>query len=195
MPKLTIVIGACCAGKSTWCERNRSKRLPAEFYNTKQVARALGDSNSRRNQQEAQRFVEHNIESSIRGKRDFGFVSTYSGVSRPGIARRAKAAGYETEAIFIGTSRPEINIERAARLAGDESKEDTGADEIRRQWATAQMNLAQTADSLDRIELVDSSGKKTQIAVQIQNGVRTGRASKAPCWADRMTEQVEKQGR
>ena len=53
MPKLTIVIGANGAGKSTWCDRNRKERLPTDFYNADSIAKGLGDWNSPRKQQGA----------------------------------------------------------------------------------------------------------------------------------------------
>ena len=58
MPKLTIVIGANGAGKSTWCDRNRKERLPTDFYNADSIAKGLGDWNSPRKQQAARELVD-----------------------------------------------------------------------------------------------------------------------------------------
>ena len=62
MPKLTIVIGANGAGKSTWCDRNRKERLPTDFYNADSIAKGLGDWNSPRKQQAARELVDQTIE-------------------------------------------------------------------------------------------------------------------------------------
>lgn len=69
MPKLTIVVGANGAGKSTWCDRNRSKRLPADFYNADSIAKGLGDWNSPRKQRTARELVDRNIESHLEQER------------------------------------------------------------------------------------------------------------------------------
>ena len=108
MPKLTIVVGANGAGKSTWSERHR-KELPTDFYNADSIARGLGDWNSARKQREARELVDRAIEEQLATRGDFGFESTYSSRSRPSIVRRSKAFGYEVSAVFVGTSAPAIS--------------------------------------------------------------------------------------
>jgi predicted ABC-type ATPase len=110
MPKLTVVIGANGAGKSTWCRRHR-RRLPEHFYNADSIADGLGDWNSPTNQRAARQLVDTRIKGHLDNKEDFGFESTYSGHSRPAIIERAKALGYRTSAIFVGTRGPQINID------------------------------------------------------------------------------------
>ena len=108
MPKLTIVVGANGAGKSTWSERHREE-LPTDFYNADSIARGLGDWNSARKQREARELVDRAIEEQLATRGDFGFESTYSSRSRPSIVRRSKAFGYEVSAVFVGTSAPAIS--------------------------------------------------------------------------------------
>lgn len=109
MPKLTIVIGANGAGKSTWCARKR-KTLPRHFYDADSIARGLGDWNDPERQLEARRMVDTRIQEHVEKGDDFGFESTYSGESRPAIIGEAAKRGYTINAVFIGTTSPDINI-------------------------------------------------------------------------------------
>ena len=195
MPKLTIVIGANGAGKSTWCDRNRKKRLPSDFYNADSIAKGLGDWNSPRKQQAARELVDRTIEEHLRTKTDFGFESTYSGNSRPDIVRRAKSLGFQIEAIFVGTVSSDINVERVAGRVRAKTGHDVPVNEIQRRWTAAQENLTRTANALDKIELIDNSEKATRRAVRIRDGRETGRTSRVPKWADGLAAQLTRRVR
>jgi predicted ABC-type ATPase len=89
-PNLVIVIGANGSGKTTWSTASRDL-LPKPFYNADSIAEGLGDANSDAMQREARKIVDAAIEQDLREQRSFGFESTYSGRSRPGIVRREEA--------------------------------------------------------------------------------------------------------
>ena len=46
MPKLTIVIGANDADKSTWRDQHRAGRLPTDVWNADSIAQGLESWNS-----------------------------------------------------------------------------------------------------------------------------------------------------
>ena len=194
MPKLTIVIGANGAGKSTWCNQHRARRLPAHFYNADSIAQGLGDWNSPSKQRAAREVVDGNIEKHLTEKNDFGFESTYSGKSRPDIVRRAKKVSYTIEAIFVGTTRPEINVKRVEKRVAARTGHDVQKREIHRRWKAAQDNLAATAEHIDRIELLDNSGRTRRSSVRIENGRIAGRASRVPEWARRLAARTTGRG-
>lgn len=177
------MIGANGAGKSTWCEQHRARRLPTHFYNADSIAQGLGDWNSPGKQRAARELVDRNIERHLTERSDFGFESTYSGRSRPEIVRRAKEAGYTIEAIFVGTSRPGINVKRVAARVTARTGHDVPTKEIHRRWTAAQDNLAASAEHIDRIELLDNSGATRRSTVRIDKGRITGRGSRVPKWA------------
>ena len=190
MPKLTIVIGANGAGKSTWCDEHRTKRLPTDFYNADSIAQGLGSWNSPRKQRAARELVDRNIETHLTERSDFGFESTYSGSSRPGIVRRAKEAGYTVEAIFVGTTRPEINVKRIATRVATRTGHDVPKQEVHRRWKAAQENLAATAKYIDEIEILDNSGRKRRSVVRITNNQITERENRVPGWAAQLAGRV-----
>ena len=190
MPKLIIVIGSNGAGKSTWCDTHRSRRLPADFYNADSIAKGLGDWNSPAKQEAARDMVDAAIDQHLQKRSDFGFESTYSGRSRPDIVRRAKARGYEIEAVFIGTTRPEINVDRVAKRVAARTGHDVPKKEIWRRWTAAQDNLVGTATNIDRIELIDNSGGHSRSVMRIADRQVTDRASRVPKWSSELAARI-----
>ena len=189
MPRLTIVIGSNGAGKSTWCRNHRDK-LPEYFYNPDSIADGMGDWNNRSRQREAGEFVARRMKEHLEKRESFGFESTYSGRSRPRIVERAKKLGYEVQAVFVGTENPEINVERVAARVKNQAGHDVATSDIRRRWSAAQDNLAGTVESIDRIELLDNSGKSARCVGHID---ARGRATllDPPEWAKRLVADIE----
>ena len=85
MPRLVIVIGANGAGKSTWCHHHR-RQLPVCFYDADSIAQGLGSYDDASHQRDARVWVDRCIEEHLAAGESFGFESTYSGASRPGLS-------------------------------------------------------------------------------------------------------------
>ena len=60
-PRLTVVIGANGAGKTTWAREHRDT-LPRPFYNADSIAGGLGDANDPGLQRTARELVDQQIE-------------------------------------------------------------------------------------------------------------------------------------
>ena len=189
MPRLIIVIGANGAGKTTWCRRH-GELLPEHFYNADTIAEGLGGWNSPAHQRAARDLIDKQVESHLTHKEDFGFESTYSGRSRPAIIERAGALGYCTTAIFLGTLRPEINIQRVAARVATRTGHQVPTAEIRRRWAACPANLAHTAHAVHCIHMLDNSGPTTRRVSLIQNGRETARTATMPEWARELSGRI-----
>ena len=113
-PRLTVVIGANGAGKTTWARKHR-ETLPKPFYNADSIAEGLGDANDAALQRAARKLVDDRIQRDLSEGNTFGFESTYSGRSRPDIVRTAKRLGYTTRAVYLGTETVAINIRRVRK--------------------------------------------------------------------------------
>ena len=193
MPKLIIVIGANGAGKTTWCRRH-GDQLPEHFYNADALADGLGGWNSPTNQHAARELVDSRIEAHLARNEDFGFESTCSGRSRPAIIECARALGYRTTAIFLGTRRPEINIERVAARVATRTGHDVPPAEIRRRWTASPANVVRTAHAIDCIQMLDNSGPTMRTVIRIEKGEETTRAATTPEWARKLTERIQAAG-
>lgn len=191
-PQLLIVIGANGAGKSTWARKERN-RLPTRFYNADSIAEGLGDFNDRQLQAKAREIVDTAIEQDLAAGRSFGFESTYSGASRPAIVRRAAAAGYAVQAVFIGTERHEINVDRVARRV-EAGGHDVPTDEIVRRWRAAQANLQATWGVFRTVSVLDNSGDKPLTVAETHNG-QLLLSAKVPQWVRVLTRGITTSGR
>ena len=178
--ELLIIIGANGAGKTTLGRAHR-RWLPRPYYNVDVIADGLGDADDPMLQREARSLVDERIDAHLQRGNPFGFESTYSGRSRPGIVRRAKDAGYRTRAVFVGTSTHRVNIARVRRRSR-EGGHDVPENEIVRRWAAAWRNLLDTWDALDAIEIIDSSGDTPRLVANKQEA-KVQIAGLLPKWA------------
>lgn len=190
IPKLRMLIGGNGAGKTTWC-REHPHELPEAFYNPDAIAQDLGDWNDAGNQLEAGRIVNAAIRRHLEQGEDFGFESTYSGLSRPRIVHTAASNGYEVWAVFIGTNGVEINIERVRQRVRSGTGHDVPLTEITRRWSAAQKNLSETAASLGAIDVLDNShGVTRHVASVTKSGIRFP-ATPTPAWVRALIRQIE----
>ena len=194
MPTLTIVIGGNGAGKSTWCSANR-ERLPDHFYDADSIARGLGGWNNADRQRDARKLVDVAIQDHLKRMESFGFESTYSGESRPNIVENAAARGYEVHAIFVGTRRPGINIERVRKRVAARTGHDVPVEEITRRWTAAQENLVATAGYMTTIELLDNSRRIRQVGLMMARNTTARVTEPAPEWARSLMARIAERGR
>lgn len=181
MPTLMLVIGGNGAGKSTWCSANR-ERLPDHFYDADSIARGLGGWNDVDRQRDARRLVDVSVQGHLEKNESFGFESTYSGRSRPSIVETAAARGYEVHAIFVGTTRPGINVERVRKRVVAATGHDVPVHEIKRRWTAAQENPVATAGCMTTIELLDNSKRIREVGLMAGNKAAT-LTEAVPEWA------------
>lgn len=107
-----------------------------------------------------------------------------------GIVRRAKELGYHVQAVFIGTQRHDINIERV-RNRVREGGHDVAEQEIIRRWADAQTNLLGTWACFDTISILDNSGRSPVTVLHEERGARRATAA-PPRWVQNL---IGRQGR
>ena len=190
MPTLTIVIGANGAGKSTWRHHHR-ERLPGAFYDADSIADGLGSFDDPAHQREARALVDQRIEGRLERGESFGFESTYSGASRPNIVRRARARGYDVNAVFIGTRSPDINIKRIAARVANRTGHAVPKEETVRRWTASQENVVATAPEFSSIRLVDNSGAEAVSVAEITGRDRPPSAPRLPRWAHDLSTSIK----
>lgn len=106
--------------------------------------------------------------------------------------RRAKALGYEVAAVFVGTRRPEINIDRIKARVADRTGHDVPNSEVRRRWNAAQQNLVRTSNAIDDIQLIDNSQGRARRVATIPGEQRARSVRDAPSWAADLTRRIER---
>ena len=184
-PRLTVVIGANGAGKTTWARKHR-ETLPKPFCNADSIAEGLGDANDAALQRAARKLVDDQVQRDLSEGNTFGFESTYSGRSRPDVVRTAKRLGYTTRA----TETVAINIRRVRKRV-EEGGHHVDEAEVRRRWTAAWANLLETWEDFDTVQVLDSSGTEPiEIARKTRHEVTT--VMPLPQWAQALPETAPK---
>ena len=153
-PRFALVIGAPGAGKTTW-RRCHRRELPPNFYDADSLADGLGGYDDPVLQRAARTIIGEHIDIRFARGEPFGLATTYSDPEHKRLARSARARGYETLAIFLGTAEPSINVRRVRVNARNGGGPDVPARLVARQWLAAQYNLVSTVSLFDRIRLID----------------------------------------
>ncbi len=162
-PTLFLVIGANGAGKTTWCNPNRS-RLPSHFYNADSIAQDLGDYNNPSFQMDARRIVDKRIDSHLHAGESFGFESTFSGASRPALVQQARRLGYMVDCVFFGTQHVKTNVNRVAARVETRRGHFVPEAEIRRRWHAVQHNVVKSWNAFNFLTIIDASTSESTIA-------------------------------
>jgi predicted ABC-type ATPase len=196
-PVFTIVMGCNGAGKSAW-KRDNYDRLPEQYFDQDSVAGGIGDWNSEEARQRTRRIVDAEIARAIENRKDFGMESTYSGTPGRAMVKRAKAAGYRIEGVYIGTKSPEINAERIRYRVSANTGHWVDVDRLPQRYGFSLSNLRKTAEQFDTLEIVDNSyHNATRVPepseqLVLEQGVVTSRATVLKPWCEKWLQRFER---
>ena len=155
-PVFTMVMGCNGVGKSTW-KRANYDRLPDRFYDQDSITGGIGDWNDPAARERTTVIVEREIEEAITGGEDFGIESTSSGIAGVRRLEQAVAAGYRIEGVYLGTSAPEINVERIRHRVARNTGHAVDSKRIPNRYRYSLSHLRKHADRFDALEIMDNS--------------------------------------
>ena len=182
MPQLWVVAGPNGAGKSTLAAKYLEGRL--EMVNPDVIARELdpADPNGERVRLQAGREAIRRQEAYLARAQDFGFETTLSGRRELEVLRRAKAAGFKVNLVYVG-----INSTRAAMGRIRERVASGGHDipmpDIVRRFERSQANLPRALALADRAFVLDNSGRRYRLLLSMERGQVRHVSSNLPSWA------------
>ena len=105
--------------------------------------------------------------------------------------RRARALGYDVNAVFVGTQSAAINIDRVALRVRHRTGHDVPAAEIVRRWTAVQDNLVRTAQLFANILLLDNSGVRARVVAQVAGQEVVRHTDPLPRWSDDLVARIE----
>ena len=196
-PVFTIVMGCNGAGKSAW-KRDNYDRLPDQYFDQDSVAGGIGDWNSEEARERTRRIVDAEIASAIENRKDFGMESMSSGTPGRVMVKRAKAAGYRIEGVYIGTESPEINAERIRYRVGANTGHWVDVDRLPQRYGFSLSNLRKTAEQFDTLEIVDNSDHNATRVPEpseqlvLEKGVVASRATVLKPWCETWLQWFER---
>lgn len=168
-PTLTVVAGPSGSGKSI---RFAVRDVGVDAFNVDDRCRELHGSYQgippavrAQAQKECEEFVEEHIRNGI----SFATETTLRTTVAIDQATRAKAAGFSTSIIYIGTGDVEINVERV-RLRGLAGGHSAPPEGIRDNYARSLHNLPAALVVFDRADVYDNSGSEPRLVLEIRGG-------------------------
>ena len=157
-PRLLVFAGPNGSGKSTV-----TKGLPIVgiYVNADEIKRVSGCSDLEA-AQEAER-IRHIL---LEKKLDFTFETVLSTDRNLELLRRAKAAGYGIQAVFVLTADSEINVSRVQERVRS-GGHDVPEDKIRSRYSRSLKNLAKLVRIADRTRVIDNSGAEPALICEV----------------------------
>ncbi|MDR3188324.1 MAG: zeta toxin family protein [Prevotellaceae bacterium] len=186
-PKLLIVAGPNGTGKTSvtgkilkhiWIEG-------CEYINPDNIARDMfGDWNSPEAVMKAARYSTEKREDCIANKRSLIFETVLSAHDKISFIRRAKQQGYFIRLFYIGTSSPQINVERIIRRVMN-GGHNVPAEKIISRYYKSISNCAILAPAVDRLYVYDNSAENTfpELLFRASNGALRKQYADIPAWA------------
>jgi predicted ABC-type ATPase len=153
-PKVLVFAGPNGSGKSTAVSVLETVGL---YINADDIKAKSGCSDIAA-AQEAEQLRELCLEN----RRDFTFETVLSTDRNMALLRRAKAAGYSIESVFVLTADPEINVRRVKSRVLD-GGHDVPEDKIRSRYAKSLANLSELRSLSDVCTVFDNSFDRPRV--------------------------------
>lgn len=114
----------------------------------------------------------------------FAIETTFSGNSERRLISDAKALGYRVTMTYIALDTPDRNVVRVQQRAIVERRY-VPPETVQRRYARSLANLAEVANSLDRLDVYDNSEERFRPLLTLERGRVITAAPNLPEWARR----------
>ena len=195
-PVFTIVMGCSGAGKSAWKRANQD-RLPERYFDKDSIASGIGGWDTPSARARTDEYVNAEIDKALASEDNFGIESTYSGRPGPQLVERAIEAGYRIEGVYIGTSGPDINIERIRTRVENQAGHHVDPKRVPDRYRHSLHNLRQTADRFDELTIVDNTPERDRgipdptTELVFEKGRTTYASRNPPAWVATWKERFD----
>lgn len=182
MPVMTVVAGPNGSGKSTLTRIAREAFQDSPVLDPDAIAKKLAETYAEGGSAiDAGREVLKRAHELVVLQQSFVVETTLSGNTYLHMMREAKALGYLTVLLFVGTSNVEINLQRVAQRVQD-GGHDVPEEDQRRRFPRSMNNFRRAYELADEVIVFDNSGANhIRLAVKDRHGVVIHR--KLPEWA------------
>lgn len=199
-----MIAGPNGSGKSTLTDQMKAAGYDfGRYVNPDETSKAMREADPSRSQAEtdteAQRRAVEERYALLAQRRSLSYETVFSHESHVGFMQEAKAAGYEVRLIFVGTSGPQVNVDRVALRVADGGHA-VPEDKVRSRYARSVANLQEGLRVADYASVLDSAerppilvAEKTEGRLQIETERRWFEERvRAPMRADgRLTERSD----
>ena len=166
-PRCIIIAGPNGAGKTTFAREFLAKEADViHFVNPDLIASGLSPLRPELAALAAGRLFLSELDRLAKGKNDFAFESTLSGLTYVNRLTRWKRTGYRVEIVYLRISSPQLGLRRIAARVKQGGHNVPRADVLRRfsrSWMNFQRSYRAVADEWT---VYDNSGRKPVILEQ-----------------------------
>ena len=182
-PVFTVVAGSNGCGKTSLTTLARTKFQHVPILDPDAIARSLQEMTEGVGSDiEAGKQVLQQAEALIESRQSFTVETTLSGGTYLRMAARAKAAGFNVVAFFVGTSSVEVNI---GRVKGRVKKggHDVPEEDQRRRYPRTLANMQKLLPLTDLVVVFDNSTEKGHTLVGVGHSGFMHWVEPIPEWA------------
>lgn len=181
-PQLWVFAGPNGAGKSTLVDRHIRTRLPV--VNPDDIARQIDPNHDGRPAVllQAARLAIAARDGHLAEGRSFVLETTLTGRGELGVMRRAAAAGYRINLVYIGLDAPELSAARVAERVRSGGHAVPPRD-LARRYPRSMANLPAAIAIADRALLLDNSGERARLVMSVEASRTRFVTSSPPAWA------------
>ncbi|GAC1523799.1 MAG: zeta toxin family protein [Vulcanimicrobiaceae bacterium] len=189
MPQLHVVAGPNGSGKSTFVREVRNGRLALAFaiprvINPDEIAVAMNALDPDAAAAAAGREALVQREVALARRETFAIETTLSGNSERRLISDAKALGYLVTMTYIALDNRDRNVVRVEQRAAVERRT-VPPETVQRRYERSLANLAEVADSLDRLDVYDNSEERFRPLLTLERGRVVTTAPNLPAWTRR----------
>ena len=182
-PVFTIVAGSNGSGKTSLTSFARTKFQHIPILDPDAIAKSLQETWAGASSNiEAGKQLLYQAEALIEAGQSFTVETTLSGSTYLKMSRRAKAAGFNVVAFFIGTSSIEVNLERVRNRVRNGGHDISVVDQHRRYPRTL-ANMQKLLPLTDLVVLFDNSTEKGHTLVGVGHPDFMDWIEPVPAWS------------
>lgn len=183
LSQLWVVAGPNGAGKSTVVQRHAEilNRYNVPVINPDDIAREIDPDDPARAALSAGKEALRRQEQFLSQSRSFLVETTLSGKRELEFMRRASASGYKVNLVYVGVESADISAFRVGervRRGGHHVPET----DVQRRYSRSLANLNEAVKSVDRVYVLDNSGKSLRLVLSIEEGRRKYISQNMPLW-------------
>ena len=160
IPIVLVFAGPNGSGKSTV---TKGFDIIGEYINADEIKKQKNCSDL-----EAAQFATFLREDAVNSKRDFTFETVLSSPRNVELLKKAKAAGYKIEVVFVLTADPQINVSRVAQRVKN-GGHDVPRDKIISRYYKSLNNLSKMLQIADVMWVVDNSTEKAELIIYLKD--------------------------
>ncbi len=182
-PQLWLIAGPNGAGKSTLVDRHAYflLRYDVPVIDPDLIARQMDPGDPAHAALSAGREALRLQEAFLAAGRSFLLETTFSGKRELELIRRASASGYKVNCVYVGIGSPNQSIFRVRERVTRGGHRVPSAD-VARRYSRGLGNLAQVTTKVDRLYILDNSGRSHRLILSLENGRRKYVSKDLPGW-------------